>query len=305
MKRFALSALAILSSVLASGVYAADYGIMPDLRPAYPDQWQANQEDPLRFEAGLRYWYSRGGQQISLNGDSLRTDDTSHILEGHFRIEDDYTSSFLKGSAGYAFATYGVYTSSLLPGEAPFAGGHIGYVGSDFGYMPFGNDTVRVGALAGYQYMKESPDKARADVFQFDGLNVHALRLGVTAKAALGTHADITAEVVGIPYAWVNGNTPNYVIPTQNLGGIDVNRVTGELNGSAYGASGELMLGLHPTENLTVRLGGRGWFLTGPTTTTLNYTDTADASVRYTESSVLDGLSLFRYGGLLEVTGRF
>lgn len=304
MKQFALSALVLLSSAATQQVLAADYGALPGLRPSYPDQWQPEADDPLSFEMGVRYWYSRGGQQLSLNGETLQTNDTSHILEGHFRINDDYTGSYLKGTGGYAIATEGTYTSNLLPGDVRFAGGQIGHVGADFGYMPFGNDTFRVGGLVGYQYLKESPDKARADILKFDGLHVHALRLGVTAKAELSTFADITAEVAGVPYAWVTGNTPSYVIPNTAIGGMTANRVTGSLDGAAYGASGELMLGLHPTENLTVRVGGRGWWLNGPASANTTYSNTATPNVTYTAGTV-NNLSLFRYGALLEVTGRF
>lgn len=305
MKQFALGALAILSSASAQSVLAADYGAFPQLRPSYPEQWGPEQSDPLNFELGVRYWYSRGGQQMSLNSNTVRANDTSHILEGHFRINDDYTGSYLKGMGGYAFATDGNYSSSLMPNEVAFSGGQIGHAGADFGYMPFGNDAFRVGGLVGYQYLRESPDKARADIFNFDGLNVHALRLGLTAKADLGSFADVTAEVAGIPYAWVTGSTPTYVIPNTAVPGMTANRVTGTLDGAAYGASGELMLGLHPTDNLTVRIGGRGWWLNGPTNVNETYSNTATPAVTYTAGSVLDSLSLFRYGGLVEVTGRF
>jgi hypothetical protein len=303
MKPIVVTALSLLTTAAILPAHSADY--FGDLRSSYPDQWKAEEGDPLRIEMGVRYWYSKGGQEIAFGGDSVRTDDTSHILEAHFRIEDQSTSSYLKGGAGYAFATEGAYSTSLLPGEAAFSGGQIGHVGADFGYMPFGSETFRLGALAGYQYLRESPDKARADLLQFDGLNIHALRLGLTAKAELGAMADITAEVAGIPYAWVAGQTPNYVIADTAIGGLTANRVTGALDTAAYGASGELMLGLHPSENLTVRVGGRGWMLTGPTTANLTYSNSATPGVTYREGSVFDSLSLFRYGGLVEVTGRF
>ncbi|SFV35720.1 hypothetical protein SAMN05216456_2215 [Devosia crocina] len=303
MKPLALGALALVSSTAFAPVLAADYAQIPELRPSYPTHWEGEPENPLKFELGLRYFYSRGSQEISVGNDYARAEDTSHILEVHGRIVDEHTSSYVKASGGYALATDGTYSTNVAPGDLRFSGGQIGHVGADFGYMPFGNDAFRIGGLVGYQYLKESPDKARADILQFDGLHVHALRLGVTAKADLGTFADITAEVAGIPYAWVTGSTPTYVIPAPGL--INADRVTGTIDSAAYGASGELMLGIHPTENLTLRVGGRAWYLTGPTNANLIYTSSANPDQSTTVGTLLDSFAMFRYGGLVELTGRF
>lgn len=302
MKSIATHAVIIAAFALSGSAMAADY---LNLRPSYPDQWATAEDNPLRFEMGARYWYSKGGQEGAIGAQSVKTEDTSHLLEGHFRIEDPYTSSFLKGAGGYAIATDGQYSSSLGADTTSFSGGQIGHVGADFGYMPLGSENIKFGALIGYQYLRESPDKARSDILKWNALNVHALRLGVTAKADLGSFADITGEVVGIPYAWVNGTTPSYVIPSTTIGGVPADRVVGDVNGSAYGASGELMLGIHPSENLTIRLGGRGWMLTGPANANVTYSAAADPTKTHTSGVMMDTLSLFRYGALLEVTGRF
>jgi len=299
MKRSIPSTAALLAICASVPAFAADY---PSLRPAYPQDWASDEQNPLRFEAGIGYWYSRGGQKLQLLNQNAETNDTSHILEAHFRIEDTYTNSYVKGVGGYAISTEGTYTISPT-GETTFSGGQIGHIGADFGYMPLGNETVRIGGLIGYQYLRESPDKARSSITEIDALNVHALRLGLTAKANLGEYADVTAEAAGIPYAWISGSTPNYATNT-TIGGVVYDRLKGTVESAAYGASGELTLGLHPTENLTVRLGAKGWILNGPTNANLTY---RNSNAVYNINGVMldEGLPMFRYGLTAALLGRF
>lgn len=305
MKQFALSALVLLSSAATQQVLAADYGALPGLRPSYPDQWQHSEENPLRFEAGLRYWYAIGQQSAELGGDTYNTTDYSHIPEVHLRIDDDFTSSFVKAQAGYAAVVSGEHKAGT---NAPssFSGGHIGYVGGDFGYMPFGNDAFKVGGLIGYQYLLDSPDRNRLDVEHISGLHVHMLRLGLTGRANLGEFADIEAEAVAIPYAYASGSSAEMPIPATVLpGGINVNRLSTEASGAMYGASGQVMVGFHPTESLTIRAGGRAWYLTGPASYRQKRWDAAAPNTYVYNDTPLNAFSLLRYGALLEVTGRF
>jgi hypothetical protein len=94
-----------------------------------------------------------------------------------------------------------------------------------------------------------------------------------------------------------------------------------DLNGWGYGAMGELMVGVHPTDNLTVRVGGRAWYLQGVADSTFNTITVSDAvdtipatpgfetpakvvsSQHYI--STANPFSLFRYGALLELTANF
>lgn len=296
--------LGLLAAGAPAGASAADwdtYGGGYGLRGAIVDYDDAY-IDPLGFEIGARYWYSLGHQSGSLWGESVEANDTSHILEGHFRIDDWSTDSFLKGAAGYAFAVDGAYSTSLLPGQsAPFSGGQVGYAGADFGYQPFGNDAIRVGGLVGYQYMLEAPDRARTDLFEIEGLNVHALRLGLVGRADFGM-VDLTAEAVAIPFAQVDGEM-GFTGLGYDHDGDTIDTLHGELTGSLYGAAGEVMLGFHPSENLTLRLGARGWFLTGPATASVAAYD--DGTEVWSGDVLIDAIDLFRYGALVELTGRF
>lgn len=306
MPRFLFSALAMAAPFVATSALAADsYQNFGPLRPTYPTSWENAEANPLRFEAGLRYWYALGEQTIETGGQTYSADDRSHILEGHFRIDDDYTSSFVKGQAGYAIATDGEYTSSALSGESEFSGGQIGYAGADFGWTPLGNDNIRVGGLVGYQFLRESPDRNRLDVAHIDGLNIHAMRLGVTAHADLNDWVDFDLEGVIIPYAYASGSTAEVPSDDRIVQGVTVNRSRTDLSGALYGASGQAMLGFHPTENLTLRIGGRAWLLTGSTSATTRQWEASTPDTYLYDSDEVGDLTLIRYGALAELTGRF
>lgn len=299
------SIVALAALCAAAPVLAADANLMfPDMRPAYPNSWEESPENPLRFEAGLRYWYALGEQNAQLGGENFNTKDRSHILEAHFRIDDASTDSFLKGQAGYAVAIDGEHLTNVgVPTN--FTGGQVGYAGADFGWTPFGNETVRFGFITGYQFMRESPDRARFDVQSIDGLNIHALRLGVSGRAEINDMFDIEAEIAAVPYAFASGSTAE--IPSANtvVQGITVNRSNFTATGALYGATGQLMVGVHPTENLTFRFGGRASVLTGPSSMRFKQWNAATPNSYIYSDALLNGFSLVRYGVVAEVTGRF
>lgn len=305
MPRALTCAVAIVALSVATSAMAADYPGYPEMRPAYPSDWDNGPDNPMKFEFGLRYWYSKGEQSAEYAGETARAKDTSHIIEGHLRIEDHYTNSYLKGQAGFAMAIDGAYSTSVSNSTLAFEGGQVGHAGVDFGIMPWGNESAHFGGFIGYQYNRESPDAARANLLGLDAFNINALRLGLSTKAELSNYFDISAEIAAIPYAHVSGVTPEFVIPTTNVGGINVNRAAGALSGRGYGASAELMLGVHPTENLVIRFGGRGWFVQGPATAQLTGYNNADPSTTTTIGAVLDNTIFSRYGALVELTGRF
>jgi hypothetical protein len=306
MARALNCALAIVALSVVTPALAADYDQYPELRPSYPDNWENGEDNPLRFEAGLRYWYSIGKQtaELGVGGSTFSTTDRSHILEGHFRIDDASTNSFVKGQAGYAVVTNGEHATNVgVPQD--FTGGQIGYVGADFGWVPLGGDTVKFGALAGYEFKRESPDRNRFDVQNIDGLNIHALRLGVTGHADLSEMFDIDAELVAMPYAYASGATAEVGMNPVTIGGLLVNRSNAIATGALYGGSAQVMLGYHPTENMTIRVGGRGWLLQGPSSMRQKYWNGANSNVYVYSDDTLNGFSLVRYGLMAELSGRF
>lgn len=326
MKRTLQGAIALLALCAAAPAIAADY---PELRPSYPDGWEA-EEGALRFETGIRYWYSVGSQQAGFGPTTLDVNDRSHILEVHGKIDDLYTQSYVKGIAGLGISSSGDFTlaTSPLPGTAQSIGqsSRIGYVGADFGWMPFGNMTegVAIGGFAGYQYWNDSPDIGRGNFVSSvgpggaptgyasapDNLDIHALRLGVRGTAEINDMFDIQAEVAGIPYAHVTGVLGPHEINGVNIGtgGNFYKSTPTTLSGTGYGAMGELMVGFHPTENLTLRLGGRAWYVEGSLDATFSGRTDTGGGVFTGEQGIImasDYARIFRYGALFELTGRF
>lgn len=332
MKRFALSALAILSSVSVQSVFAADYGAIPDLRPAYPDHWQPEAEDPISFDIGVRYWYSIGRQEHSVGASSETMETKSHTGEAFARINDDSTNSFLEAFGGYGIAHDGTYsTNGLLPNGLPnnrpggaIGAARLGYAGLDFGWLPWGSDHVNFGMITGYQYMNDSPDTGRANfrtsatavnvgggVYQLSGggdseinnFEIHSVKLGLAGKMDLGNF-DLFGEAAAIPYSWVTGTYG--AMQTEGFGPTVAQASAVALNGHAYGASGKLMVGFRPTENLSIRVGGRASYLTGQYDATWDEVSIAGSSVqRQTYISNNNPFSMLRYGALLEVSGSF
>jgi len=324
-----------------------------------PKDWTelGDQTDTVAFEFGLRYWYSWGAQSFSTSGGTTTANDQSHIGEMHLRIEDHSTNTYAKALAGYSVAISGDYSGPLVSGTT--SDGQIGYIGADLGWNAFGdNNGSGVGALVGYQYWNNSPNTGRnsfttatsaADITYDPAtgqtfvpgdsapnhVDIHMLRLGVQGKANLGGFFDITAELAAVPYSKVSGvvgvddptfSTAEYAGPAQlpyasvaNGNIASIRSSTTAIDGWGYGAMAEAWVGMHPTENITFRLGGRAWYLQGtvdatytaaqigdPSDADLDGTyDTAPVFVNQGFISIANPFSLFRYGLLAELTYSF
>lgn len=319
MKRSLNGAVAVLALSLAAPALAADYIDYPQLRPAYPDGWE-NPDDSIRFEFGAAYWYSWGGRNLGFAPVSVAVRDQTHIGELHGKIEDLSTQTYVAARAGLGLHTTGTY--DISPASAGDIGrnSRIGYAGADFGWLPFGTmtDGVAFGGLVGYQYWKDAPDIGTGQyATAFDGggvptafgdaqdnFDIHALRLGIKGAAQFDMF-DIQAEVAAVPYAHVSGTLGGSSPGGFNFGGGVVNEnAPTTLSGRAYGVMLEAMAGFHPTDNLTLRLGGRAWYLEGNLDAVFNGTE---AGVGPLASATLPSTyaSLFRYGLRAELTGRF
>jgi hypothetical protein len=343
VSRLSITVASFAALFVAAPALAADWG--SDLRPAYPKEWEMTEDNPLRFEAGARYWLSWGGQNATFDGQELSVRDQTHILELHTKIEDLSTNSYVRAHGGLGVLTTGEY--DYTGGMTTDIGGNssILHAGGDFGWMMFGDmrKGIAFGPLVGYQYNKESPDLGRGnfavldssdDVTWLDGtteytfggdseinnLDVHALRMGITAKANLSEMFDITAEAAAIPYAHVTGTMAHGNFELDSGAGYTTYKSSAtDLVGRAYGAAGEVMVGFHPTENIAVRVGGRASYLAGHLDATYSQSTvfdpydsdgdgTIDAAPTVAKQGIIqasDFASLFRYGALFEVTGRF
>lgn len=285
-----------LALLLAMPAMAADYNDDLVMRPAYPDSWE--DENSISIELGLRYWYSRGQHEMTLVGANYSAEDTSHIAETHFRVEDSLTRTYLKGMLGLSGSPTGSYNT---PGtgnvDTPMSGGRVYYAGIDFGYTPLGTDKAGFGGFAGYQYWNDSPDMGRINYgvnSEVNNVEYQMLKLGVSGKAQLTDQIDITAELAAVPFAGLRGTYGAFQEPRPGF----AQQSPGKISGWLYGATGEVMLGYHPTENLVIRGGARAWYLTGPAK--MDWQANGGGWVSNTTS-----FTTARYGLLAEISMKF
>jgi hypothetical protein len=307
MSRLAPSIAILIAASTGAPALAADYTVdagAMEFRTGYqsyePKDWTelGEEGDGLHFETGLRYWYSMGSQSFEeTSTGTFESNDTAHSGEAFLRIEDDATSTYAKGWAGYSAAISGDFT--VPAGSGDIVDGKIAYAGADFGWNMFSDGQgTGAGGFIGYNYWNNSSRTARADFATAetaadvayspdtgewsvggdsvdDSIDYHMLRLGLSGKAELTDFFDISGEVALVPYAKVGG-----VLGGHNpvVGGVfggsgcqlgfpcdDVVLKASEtsIDGWGYGAMAEVMAGFKPTENLTLRLGGRAWYLQG------------------------------------------
>jgi hypothetical protein len=266
-----------------------------------PKDWSGlgDECDPLSFEFGTRYWYSWGAHGMTVIGDSYSSNDTSHILEGHLRITDHSSDVYVKALGGYSAVINSNFSTPTDPAGSSQAG-RVLYLGADIGYAPlFAEGHSGFGGFIGYQYWNDSPDMGQFNFAPGAGpndINYHLFKLGLAGRLDFGM-GDITAEVAAIPYAPVWGN----------YGAFDGSAAPGDqtsigtLGGWLYGATAEVMGRFHPTENWTVGLGGRAWYLTGQADVRFS-TDDAGGTNWVTKTT---NFSTLRYGLLGEVSYRF
>ena len=339
MKRSLSGAIAMLALTTAAPALAADYPMFGAMRPSYGNEWGQSEEGPLRFETGLRYWYSWNEQKHNIGSYSQDIKSTSSSGEAFVRIDDDSTSTFVEATGGYGIAHEGSYSTNG-GGSLDLPAARLGYVGADFGWTPFGDATGQVGLgfVAGYQFSNDSPDTGSANFTtaqsssdiswspttgawgvggdsEVNSFDIHSLKLGLTGRADFGGF-DLTGEAAAIPYAWVSGTYGAYSSPWATPTQLQASAVS--LNGFGYGASGKLMVGFHPTENLTIRVGGRASYLEGqydasweeasvtpPQATGGNPAYSAPSLTKQRYVVRDNPFSMFRYGALLEIAGRF
>ena len=300
MVRITPSVVALCAALMATApALAADYDVVYDgdhgpLRSSYtmePSDWTGlgAQDDSMKFEFGLRYWYSMGTSSWSDAAGSFNATDTSHILEGHLRIDDHSTNTFATAIAGYSIVSSGTYDDPFSSG--PISSGHVGYLGADLGWNSWADGKGSgVGPIVGYMYYNDQLQTTRAsfmsnqsgDVFGFDpttgqvtsgyafdsapnNIDINMLRLGASAKADLG-FMDITGTLAAVPYASVKGVLgDDPIVPTlTGLGNIDTAKGSATaIDGWGYGAAADVMVRAHPVKNMTIGVGGRFWYLQG------------------------------------------
>ena len=123
MSRLALAFAAGFATLVTAGTaVAADYpdpfGSGTDLRSGFGDSADnSDTNSPVKFELGLRYWYSWGAQSLSIGTaqhGTMSETDQSQMVEGHFRIDDNSTRTYIKGLGGTSFMSTNFSSSKSL-----------------------------------------------------------------------------------------------------------------------------------------------------------------------------------------------
>lgn len=303
--------VSLFASAALGPALAADWpmGNEPSFRPAYPvDTYPM--DDSLDFEAGLRYFYGMGGQRSTITPFEYSADDSSQFLEAHIKIEDHSTDTYVQANVGYAAAIDGSYRTPTSNGLRKTSLGTIAYGGADFGYLPVKTDSFALGGFIGYQYLNESMFTGRSPFMTSSGggnsdpnlLEVHGLRLGATARADLNDMFDIRIDAAAIPYASLSGTNGAFDLRAADPTAIQGNAP--QISGHLYGGAVEAMVGFKPQDNFAIRAGLRGYYLTGPTQTYVEVRDPNNlASAQGYD--VTGNVELFRWGPVIELTGRF
>jgi hypothetical protein len=238
----AAAAAALFST---SAVLAADYGDGA-LRGSLPSNWGDLNDagDPLEFEFGVRYSYTKGNRSMVENGNAYQIDDTAHTLELYGRIDDFSTGTFLKGYAGYSAIFEGTDTTPLTAGATAVDSGHLASANVDFGYLGFGDGGFTWGPFVGYQY--SGTESAIGAVAETVAIDMHIMRLGLAARADIGESVDIAADLALVPYSVQSGTAGN----------------GDSFDATLFGVQSEITLGFHPYDNVVVSVGARGSYLT-------------------------------------------
>jgi hypothetical protein len=287
-----VSSLVLVLAASALPAVAADWSDESDFRGSYvnePKDWSGMDDpnDEIGFEFGMRYWYSMGSQTFGDSQGDATTNSQAHSGELYLRLDDYASRSYVKGVFGYTSVISGDY-SNAYASDGSVVDGTISYLSGDFGWNTFGDGKGSgIGLFAGYQYWNDSPRTSRSNystatssddltvnsdgTINFPGgssetwLETQSLRLGISGRAKLGGMFDISGELAAVPLAKVQGAIASWETDgTTALGNPQYIKTSPtEIDGWGYGAMGELMLGITPVENLTFRIGGRAWYLTG------------------------------------------
>jgi hypothetical protein len=356
----AIATLIVAAPALAAD-YSDPFDSGTDLRSGFSNDWDnSDQGDPLSFELGVRYYYSWGAQSFAINsgrvGDrgTMKDSDQSQSVEAQFRVDDASSKFYAKALGGMSFKTSGSATDANA--TTAVTDGRVAYAGADLGYALWGDSKsgTSLGPFAGYMYWNDSPntyhdnfttattaadityDPVTGQTFwpgdsKENNIEMNMLRLGLSGKAKIGSFLDISGEVAAVPYANISGTlgsgagaTLVYGTPPAPAGTLNVAEIQSSptsLDGWGYGAMGEAMVGIHPTQNLTLRVGGRAWYLQG--TADARYSravignpsdsdpanppnfDTAPTFSNQTYVTRANPWSVFRYGLLTELTYNF
>jgi hypothetical protein len=292
------------------------------------------QPSPFAFEVGARYWFSSAQINFSfVNGDPLFGNPTStlywdgltsHSGEVFARLDHKPSGWFVKGVAGLGTVVDGnIVDRDYLAGQIKFSDttsvvkdGNLAFAMMDvgWGYSPVKD--IHVGFFAGYQFWREKVAayglRCNQVSFVIDSCNAvgalpvgydiavfnyqptwHVVRLGFEGRAAITDRWSVSGEIAAIPYAYLQ-NDDSHLLRSDL--GPSPNVVTNSKY--AFGLETEMFVNYALTPNIEIGGGLRYWGIAA-----------LFGDVRFgpdfANSFAVNDFSLQRYGGLLQVKGKF
>ncbi len=238
-------------------------------------------ESPWQLQTGMRYWLGGGTYTLDLfqGGNALASrltyeDYTSNAAEGFWRLNHK-NGFFLKGYLGGGSIQNGrLIDEDFPPGiiysrtTSPQKNGAINYFSADVGYDVFHQSNWKAGAFIGYHYWLEHfnsfgctqtaggtvctgvPIPSTVDALN-DNLTWNSLRLGVNASASIAKHLSLNVDAAYI-HSNLNANDFHNLRPS--IRGMF-------MDGSGNGVQLDAIVDWDISQNLTMGVGGRWWYI--------------------------------------------
>jgi opacity protein-like surface antigen len=270
-----------------------------------PDAWPATGyarmpvKAPVRVasdwvtDIGTRYWYSSGRFQkvlfdpfvtTQMNSRLTYSNLTASTLEGFTRIEH-MSGVFVKGYFGIGDLTSGhLNDEDFPPALVPYSNtlsaqknGRLLYASADIGYDFWMTPVAKAGAFVGYHYYNQRENAVGCNQIAgnpavcFPGqvpagqLTItetehwNSLRVGLAGEFMLTPQLKISGDAAYLPYVRFNGSDNHWLRP-------NINPLPEQGHGT--GVQLEAILSYLVTNQFTIGVGGRYWYMRAPSGTT-------------------------------------
>lgn len=269
------------------------------------------------IEAGLRYAFSNGKSQQDLysnaapgqvNSRLIYGDMNGHSAETFFRFDHD-NRVFVKGNFGIGTLTNGkLYDEDMPPDTSPYSAtlsemrdGSLRYGSLDIGYNIIDGAAGKLGPYIGYRYFYQlgrgfgceqvaaagticTPALPGSQLGLTETETWRGAAIGVNAQMALSPRWKLEVDAAYLPYVDRAGVDNHWARPNIN---------PGPETGNGWGTQVEAILTYAVNDRLSVGLGGRYWFFTTTSASSIFPNNAVPAPLKFTSE---------RYGGFVQVS---
>lgn len=298
MRRIFPSVIAIVWAIVAPA-FAADQSVSPLLAPlptkAAPRDFDGFAPDPVpawRAEFGARFWFAQAKTGKSLyDNPALSNAMVSRLTYGGLDIGSAELFGrvsfpagwFVKGYAGAGVVWNGqLQDEDFPPGIDPYSStlsrqhnGNMGYASTDVGYDFLRRPDYRIGAFAGFHYLREvvsaygcnqtatnplvcEPAIPNTILGISQGNSWYSARVGLEGAVMLGNRLMLSAEGAWLPYVHLRGKDDHWLRI-----GTEVGDFMGAIpeTGHGQGYQLEALLSYQLTQHAAVGIGARYWHM--------------------------------------------